>query len=101
MELTEAWHLLMAHVLASEWFWHPGSEADEIENATPQTSYLPCAKSYWDFGSDSALYPVLREGKERVGGGLGFLQAPPLTSKAIQMRGSTQARSQALYKMIS
>lgn len=105
-ELTKARRLLAASVSASEWLWRPESEADEmIENATPQTCYLPCAKShsdccFWE-GSNSALYLVLREGKERVGGGLGFLQALSPPVRAIQTRGSAQTWFQALCKMVS
>lgn len=48
-ELTKARRLLAACVSVSEWLWRPGSEADEmIENTTPQTCYLPCAKSHSD-----------------------------------------------------
>lgn len=99
MELNKAQCLLMAHVSASEWLWLPGSEVVEIGNTMPQTRHLPCAKSYWDSGSNSGLYPILREGKEKVEGGLGFLKMPSLTVKAIQMRGSAQF--QDLYKTVS
>lgn len=66
----------------------------------PGQNPIRIATRFWE-GSNSALHLVLREGKERVGGGLGFLQALSWPVKAIPMRGSAQAWFQVLYKTVS